>query len=121
MKTNTLTALIFAAGILAVAMPHASAETGGNEKNELHAIQSAKITVEQAAKAAQGNVDGTVSSVQIYEESGKAAYHVEVIGKDGKQHDLSVDATTGEVSQMAANQDDDQDAAEGEGADGAQE
>lgn len=121
MNINTLTALIFTAGMLTVAVPHANAEAGGDEKNELHAIQSAKITVEEAAKAARGKVDGTVSSVQIYEESGKAAYHVEVVGKDGKPHDLSVDATTGDVSQMAANQDTDQEGAEGDGADGAQE
>jgi uncharacterized membrane protein YkoI len=60
-------------------------------------------------------------SVQIYEESGKAAYHVEVVGTDGKQHDLSVDAMTGDVSQMAANQDNDQEGAEGEGAKRSQE
>jgi uncharacterized membrane protein YkoI len=121
MNSNSLTALIFTAGMLAVAIPHANAETGGNEAKELQAVQSAKISVEDAAKAAKSKVDGTVLSVQIYEESGKAAYHVEVVGTDGKQHDLSVDAMTGDVSQMAANQDNDQEGAEGEGANGSQE
>lgn len=120
MNIKTLNALILAAGVLAAAIPAAHADNA-NEAAEQKAVATAKLSAEEAARAAVGTMGGTVSSVQFYEESGKPAYHVEVVGKDGLQHDLSVDATTGVVVKMAATQDDDQDGDQNEGADGAQE
>jgi uncharacterized membrane protein YkoI len=104
MKHSTLMALIFSAGLVAIAMPNAYAGSNSDEASETLSLQNAKVTLEEAAKAATAKFPGTVSSVQVYDDAGKPAFHVEVIGADGHQQDLSVDGTTGEVMKMAANE-----------------
>jgi hypothetical protein len=60
MNSNSLTALIFTAGMLAVAVPHANAETGGNEGKELQAVQSAKCRGRGQSGEVQGRRHGFV-------------------------------------------------------------
>jgi hypothetical protein len=67
---------------------------------------SAKVTAVQAAQAAETNVSGKVASVAFEGENGKPFYQVEVVTADGQQHSVAVDAATGEVTQMASNQED---------------
>ncbi|MEW9805403.1 PepSY domain-containing protein [Mesorhizobium marinum] len=107
MTNNTLIGLIFAAGVVGAAMP-AYAEGGSDESTETLALQAAKLTAEDALKAATAKVPGTVSSVEIYDDAGKPAFHVEIVGADGRQQDVSVDAMSGEVMKMAANEDDEE-------------
>ncbi|MFG2989867.1 PepSY domain-containing protein [Streptomyces sp. NPDC048257] len=64
-------------------------------------LLAAKVTAEQAAKAAVAAHPGTAWTVEwdSDDNGGKAAYwHVEVRGTDGKTWDGSVDATTGKVT-----------------------
>ena len=109
MTNTTLIALIFSTAMLAVAMPGAQAGERNDEAAEAGLLQAAKITAEDASRAAIAKVPGTVSSVQLYGASGKPAFHVEVVDSDGGQQDLSVDAVTGEVMKMAAGSEDDGD------------
>jgi len=104
MAIKTLTALIFAAGVIGAAIP-AHAENGQDESAETLALQAAKLTAEDAMRAAIAKVPGKVSSVQIYDDAGKPAYHVEVIQADGRQQDVSIDAVSGEVMKMAGGED----------------
>lgn len=114
MNRTTLITLIFAAGIVGAAMP-ASAENGTDETAEVLALKAAKLSATEASQAAAAKFPGMVSSVQIYNDAGKPAYHVEIVGADGRQQDISVDAVSGEIMKMAnANEDD----GDGEHADG---
>ncbi|MFI8340543.1 PepSY domain-containing protein [Streptomyces sp. NPDC085639] len=63
-------------------------------------LLAAKVTAEQAAKAAVAAHPGTVWTVEWdSDDDGQAAsWHVEVRGSDGKTWDGSVDATTGKVT-----------------------
>ncbi len=71
----------------------------GQDGNEHKDLIAAKITAEQAAKAAVAAHPGQVWTVEWDSDDGKAAsWHVEVRGADGKTWDASVDATTGKVT-----------------------
>lgn len=108
MTSNTLIALFFAAGMVGASMP-AHAGSGAGESAENLALQAAKLTAEDAGKAATAKFPGMVSSVHIYDEAGRQAYHVEIVGADGRQQDLSVDAVSGEVMKMAGGDENDGD------------
>ncbi|WP_256752923.1 PepSY domain-containing protein [Mesorhizobium sp. Mes31] len=109
MKTN----LILAGALVATALGAAGAGTAlanshgvVNEMAETQSIMSAKVTAVQAAQAAETKVSGKVASVAFEGENGKPFYQVEVVTADGQQHSVAVDAATGEVTQMASNQED---------------
>lgn len=72
-----------------------------NEADEATALASqAKITSDQAKEAAQAEVPGTVTKVELDNENGYLVYSVEVGGKDVK-----VDAGTGKVLHIEADDD----------------
>ncbi|MFG2006688.1 PepSY domain-containing protein [Spirillospora sp. NPDC048911] len=64
---------------------------------EVTAVRAAKISASGAAGIALRAVPGHVAAVDLDDDQGKAAWDVEVIGKDGKERALSVDAATGKV------------------------
>ncbi|MFI1646210.1 PepSY domain-containing protein [Streptomyces avidinii] len=73
----------------------------GQNPSEHKALLAAKVTAEQAAKAAVAAHPGTAWTVEwdSDDDNGKAAsWHVEVRGSDGTTWDGSVDATTGKVT-----------------------
>jgi uncharacterized membrane protein YkoI len=82
--------------------------SGGANKDttELQAIQNAKLTVADAAKAAETETGGKTVDVSIGDENGQIAYQVEVALSDGTKKDVHVDAQTGKVIKVSA---DDQD------------
>ena len=88
MTHNILAALIASAGLVAVAIPSARAGSG-DEAAEAVTLQSARMSAAEASQAALARFPGTVSSVQIYADAGKPAFHVEVVGTDGSQQDQS--------------------------------
>lgn len=102
---KSIAALIASLGILVIAVTGVNAESNSREADEASLLQNAKLTVEDAARAALAKYPGTVSSVQIYDDAGKPAFHVEVVGADGMQKDVSVDGSTGEIMKMASSDD----------------
>ncbi|MEU9304293.1 PepSY domain-containing protein [Streptomyces sp. NPDC048269] len=72
----------------------------GEDSSETAALRAAKVTAEQAAKAALAARSGQVWSVEWDDDdNGKAPYwHVEGKTADGKTWDASVDATTAKVT-----------------------
>ncbi|MEU9143196.1 PepSY domain-containing protein [Streptomyces sp. NPDC048349] len=70
------------------------------DSSEHKDLLAAKVTAEQAAKAAVAAHPGQVWTVEWdSEDDGRAAaWHVEVRGADGKTWDASVDATTGKAT-----------------------
>ncbi|MFE9853948.1 PepSY domain-containing protein [Streptomyces sp. NPDC005780] len=64
-----------------------------------HAPRSAPVTLDAAAAAALRTSPGTVTSVELDGHGGKAVrWEVDVRGKDGRAHELNVDAKSGAVT-----------------------
>ncbi|WP_423833935.1 PepSY domain-containing protein [Streptomyces manipurensis] len=61
-------------------------------------LTGAKVTAEQAAKAALAAHAGQVTTVEWDDDDGTASWHVEITGKDGKTWDVQVDHATGKVT-----------------------
>ncbi|MFF3727082.1 PepSY domain-containing protein [Streptomyces erythrochromogenes] len=76
---------------------------------ENKALTGAKVSAEQAMKAALAAHPGQVTTVEWDDDDGTASWHVEVKGKDGKTWDAQVDPTTGKVTQSDSDSDDDGD------------
>jgi hypothetical protein len=72
-----------------------------------------KVDRAAAEEAALGAVPGEVKETELEREGGSARYEVEVLGKDGKLHEVAVDADTGRV----LGQETDDDGSENEGPD----
>ncbi|PCG84399.1 hypothetical protein CIB93_19370 [Streptomyces sp. WZ.A104] len=70
------------------------------------AKESARITLDQAVAAALKSVPGTVTEAELDDDDddddGRRGnvlrWDVDITGKDGKQHELRVDAKTGKVT-----------------------
>ena len=56
-----------------------------------------KIDRAAAEKAALGAVPGEVKDTELENEGGSTIYEVEIAGKDGKLHEVAVDADNGQV------------------------
>ncbi|MBM7441382.1 PepSY domain-containing protein [Streptomyces sp. HB132] len=88
-------------------------EDDDNDDRDRHAPRSASVSLDAAVKAALAAQPGTVTSVDLDDdgdddngERGALHWGVDVTGKDGKQHELHVDAKSGKVT---VDQDDDRD------------
>ncbi|MFJ6849999.1 PepSY domain-containing protein [Streptomyces sp. NPDC091271] len=86
-------------------------EDDENDDRDRHAPRAAAVSLDAAVKAALGAQPGTVTSVDLDDDDddGKRdalRWDVDVAGKDGKQHELHVDAKSGKVT---VDQDDDND------------
>ncbi|MER7940168.1 MULTISPECIES: PepSY domain-containing protein [unclassified Streptomyces] len=83
-----------------------------NGDRDRHAPRSAAVSLDAALKAALGAQPGTVTSVDLDDDDdddgrrGAPRWDVDITGKDGKQHELRVDAKSGKVT---ADHDDDHD------------
>ncbi|MFE4688451.1 PepSY domain-containing protein [Streptomyces sp. NPDC056749] len=79
-------------------------EDDDNDDRDRHAPRSATVSLDAAVKAALGAQPGTVTSVDLDDDGDddrrERAPHwdVDVTGKDGKQHELHVDAKSGKVT-----------------------
>ena len=56
-----------------------------------------KIDRASAEEAALGAVPGEVKETELESEGGSAVYEVEILGKDGKLQEVTVDASNGKV------------------------
>ncbi|MFE2209595.1 PepSY domain-containing protein [Streptomyces rubiginosohelvolus] len=85
-----------------------------NDDRDDHAPRSSAVTLDEAAAAALKTAPGTITSIDLDDDddddngsrSNVLRWDVDVAGKDGKQHELRVDAKTGKVT---ADRDDDGD------------
>ncbi|HEV7663872.1 MAG TPA: PepSY domain-containing protein [Chloroflexota bacterium] len=84
--------------------PAAKEQGGANEQAESAALASqAKITLDQAKSAALGKFPGaTVSKTELDDENGTVVYSVKLTDTAGKQQEVKVDATSGQVTQAQA-------------------
>ncbi|HWU07376.1 MAG TPA: PepSY domain-containing protein [Streptomyces sp.] len=87
-------------------------EDDGDDRDR-HAPRSAAVSLDAAVKAALGAQPGSVTAVDLDDDGGDDSdkggalrWDVDVTGKDGKDHELHVDAKSGKVT---VDQDDDND------------
>ena len=71
-------------------------------QNQAELAKQAKITEEQATKTALEKVPGTVNEVELEDEDGTIVYGIEVVSTDGTQQDVKVDAQTGKIVKVEA-------------------
>ncbi|MFJ6514690.1 PepSY domain-containing protein [Streptomyces sp. NPDC091406] len=75
-----------------------------NDDRDDHAPRSSAVTLNEAAAAALKTAPGTVTSIDLDDDddnggrSNVLRWDVDIDGKDGKQHELRVDAKTGKVT-----------------------
>ncbi|MFF3781432.1 PepSY domain-containing protein [Streptomyces sp. NPDC001933] len=72
------------------------------DDRDRHAPRSAAVSLDSAVDAALKANPGTVTSVDLDDHDGRSGkalhWEVDVRGKDGKRHELNVDANTGKVT-----------------------
>ncbi|QKW40454.1 PepSY domain-containing protein [Actinomadura sp. NAK00032] len=77
---------------------------------EAAALRKASVAAPAAAGAALKAVQGHVTSAEFEHEGGKAVWEVDVAGKDGNEHEVTLDAASGKVlAQQTEKPDDDGD------------
>lgn len=106
-KSKTIAATVLAAALGASLAPQAfAAEPSAKaDAQEMHALAAAKLSAGAAIDAALAQTPGKVSELQFNLENGVANYEVSILGQDGAEHDFAVDAATGKVSVIAADED----------------
>ena len=91
-----------------VGVTTASALSSKNNAN--HAVkQATRITAAQATAAALAAQPGTAGKAELEDEDGKSVYGVEVTAANGTKYDVKVDANTGNVLKVEADEEDEGD------------
>ncbi|KAB2347930.1 PepSY domain-containing protein [Actinomadura rudentiformis] len=108
---------VIAAGGTATAFAASGDDDRAEQAAEVKAVQTAKISASDAAGIALRTVPGHVASVDFDDDQGKAAWEVEVIGKDGTTRELSVDTANGKVLSNVADDQGDDDGTDTDGTD----
>lgn len=106
---RTVSAALIVAGLSAIpGMAFAESSSDASESADMRSLNSVKLTTTQAAQAAETKIGGKTSSVEFHSPSSNspdAFYHVEVASSDGIQHDVAVDANSGEVMKYISSED----------------
>lgn len=74
-----------------------------NDDRDRHAPRSSSVTLNQAADAALRTAPGSITSIDLDDDDDDRRgnvlrWDIDITGKDGKQHELRVDAKTGKVT-----------------------
>ena len=94
--------------VLAVAVLAGGGFTIANAQGQAALAKQAKITQDEAINAALEKVPGTVEEVELEDEKGTIVYEIELVSTDGTEHEVEVDAQTGEVLKVEADDDDEE-------------
>ena len=72
-------------------------------------LRGAKVTLQKAVDAALKAVPGTAESAELDDDGGRAVWDVDVLGDDGRWHEVRVDAVSAAVLDRNADRDGDTD------------
>lgn len=76
-----------------------------SKNNTSHTVkQAVRITAAQATAAALSAQPGTTGKTELEDEDGKVVYGVEVTAANGTKYDVKVDANTGKVLKIEADE-----------------
>jgi len=85
-----------------------------DSESQAELAKQAKITEQEATKIALEKVPGTVDEVELENEDGLIVYEFEIVGEDGSEQDIEVDAKTGEIVKVEADDDENDDVSQAE-------
>jgi len=83
-----------------------------NNQEDLREAKAAKVTAPDAAAAALKAVPGTVTGLDLDTDRRGLVWEADVLGKDGKWHEITLDAGDARVLNQHIDQDEDDDAQE---------
>ncbi|RBP64390.1 putative membrane protein YkoI [Alkalibaculum bacchi] len=81
-------------------------EEKDEEENQAKLAKQTKITEEEATKTALKELPGTVKEVELENEDGTIVYEFEILSTDGTQNEVKVDAQTGKIVRVEADDED---------------
>ncbi|XJZ26868.1 PepSY domain-containing protein [Bacillota bacterium Lsc_1132] len=84
------------------ASPTKTVQTEENSKDDAAVLKQATLTKAESESIALKAVAGTVKSSELENENGSAVYGVQIVDKAGKTQDVKVDAKTGKVLKVEA-------------------
>lgn len=97
-------ALACCLGLALITAPSVWSDGGHKDKGDHHKkpkaaelVKDAKVSIEQAIKTALEKVPGTVVEAELEKEHGKTVWEVEIIGSDGSETEVHIDAADGSV------------------------
>jgi len=97
MKSLSLILALTVGTVLALGSP-AWSDKKKDEGGDIAVLaKDAKLTIDQAVKAATDKVPGTVVEAELEKKHDKIVWEVEVLGADGKVTEVCIDAVTGAV------------------------
>lgn len=106
MKLNRIAAVVFATVLAGTGAAFAE-EASDNGGKDAAAIAAAKVSPSQAIQNAEAKGGGKAVSLDLVSSDGNMPYyHVELVAADGSEHNLAVDASTGEVMKAVGANDD---------------
>lgn len=76
---------------------HTATQVDDDRDDASDTVQGVKVTAEQALKAVANH--GTVVSLELDDDDNKKSWDVEIVTKDGKTQDWTVDAQTAKATQ----------------------
>lgn len=97
MKSLALVVALAVGTVLALGTPAWSDKKKEGEGDVSALVKDAKITIDQAVKAAIEKVPGTAVEAELEKKHDKIIWEVEVVGADGKVTKVCIDAVTGAV------------------------
>ncbi len=98
------TVLASTLGVTGVTVATAASEGNNADKAEKQALMSATLSAQDAIKAVEAAQPGKIAGLQFNLEKDAPSYEVTVVAADGIEHDFMVDASSGTVSKIAANE-----------------
>lgn len=105
-------------GIASFGMASAASDSSAADTKEMQALSTAKLSAMDAIKAVEAQQPGKVAEVEFDIEKGVASFEINILAADGIEHDFMVDANSGTVTKIAANEDQNGDDGDDENGDG---
>jgi uncharacterized membrane protein YkoI len=100
-KKPILVAALVASAIAGSGHAFAGNDSQAGDRAEMQAALAAKVPMVQAIQAAESQSGGTGMEASFSIENGTAGYEVTTVTKDGVEHNLFVDVTTGKASKAS--------------------
>ena len=97
MIVTSIFAIAIAGGTLGLAQ---ATETKEKDVNELQLFSQAKISLQDAIKAAEQKTGGKAMEAELNDESAAVQFEVEIV-KEGKVNEVIVDGKTGKVLKVS--------------------
>lgn len=113
-STLMISALVLAASLATISGFALAAPAAAGQNDAVADLAKARITLVQAANAAEAKIGGRAVGVELESESGTTAFEVEVVAANRAVYDVKIDATSGKVLSSELDKADNGDEEEGE-------